>query len=158
MAEQLLSGFSQKLVNVTTATTTSGVLGAAFALPNADSYAFILDVGTITGTSPTFDVELEMSPDGGTTYYAWARFAQVTAAAVRRLVIQPIQGRGEAGSEAAITTHGTNSALSANAPMVTNFAGGTAAVFQFYCSVGGTSPSAATIKIWVVAQPRATAV
>jgi hypothetical protein len=156
MAENLLSGYSKSLVSATTVAA-SGVLGSAFALPNADSYAFILDVGTVTGTSPTFDIELEMSPDGGTTYYAWARFAQVTATGQRRLVIQPIQGRGEAGSEGAITTHGTG-ALNANAPMVTNFAGGTAAVFQFYVTVGGTSPSAATVKIWVVAQPRATAV
>lgn len=157
MAENLLSGFSKNLVNATTVNA-SGVLGSAFALPQADSYAFILDLGTVTGTSPTFDVELEMSPDGGTTYYAWARFAQMTAAGQRRLVIQPIQGRGEAGSEGAITLHGTNSALNANAPMVSNFAGGTAAVFQFYATVAGTSPSAATLKIWVVAQPRATAV
>jgi hypothetical protein len=156
MAEQLLSGYSKQIASVTTFNA-SGVVGAAFALPQADSYAFIADFGTITGTSPTFDLELEMSPDGGTTYYAWARFAQVTAAGQRRLVIQPIQGRGEAGSEGAITLHGTG-ALNANAPMVSNFAGGTAAVFQFYCNLGGTSPSAATLKIWVVAQPRATAV
>jgi hypothetical protein len=157
MSEQLLSGYSKNLVSATTVAA-SGVLGSAFALPQADSYAFILDVGTVTGTSPTFDVELEMSPDGGTTYYAWARFAQVTASStVRRLIMQPMQGRGEAGSEAATATHGTG-ALSANAPMVANFAGGTASVFQFYVTVGGTSPSAATIKIWVVAQPRATAV
>lgn len=156
MAETLMSGFTKSIASVSTFNA-SGIIGAAFTLAAADSYSFILDVGTLTGTSPTLDVELEISPDGGTTYYAWARFAQVTAAGVRRLTLQPIQGRGEAGTEAATTTHGTG-ALSANVPMPTGFVGATAPVFQFWGQVGGTSPSAATIKIWVVAQVRATAV
>jgi len=80
--------------------------------------------------------------------------SQVTiAGGARRLIVQPMQGRGEAGSEGAITLHGSG-ALNANAPMLS---GSGTNVFQFYCTVGGTSPSA-TIKIWVVAAPRATAV
>jgi hypothetical protein len=151
MAETQLSGYSALLTNLATVTTTN--TGTAFSLPAADSYAFQLDVGTITGTSPTFDTALQMSPDGGTTWYDWARFAQVTAAAQRRLILQPIQGRGEAGSEAANTSGGTG-AINANVPMIANFGN----VFRFKITVGGTSPSAATIKIWVVAAPRQIAV
>jgi len=153
MPETLLSPYA-KLVASATTVTTSAVLGSAFTLPAADSYAFILDVGTVTGTSPTFDVELEHSPDGGTTWYAFARFAQVSATGQRRIVIQPTQGRGEAGTEAAITTHGTNSALNANCPIMCT----ASSSVQAYVSVSGTSPSAATIKLWVIAAPRATAV
>jgi hypothetical protein len=153
MPETLIPGFTKSIASVT-AFTASGIVGGSFSLAQADSYAFILDISTVTGTSPTFDVELEISPDGGTTFYAWARFAQLTAAGVRRLILQPIQGRGEAGTEAAITLHGSG-ALNANVPMPTGFTNTN--VFQFYCTAGGTSPSA-TIKIWVVAAPRATAV
>jgi hypothetical protein len=152
MAEQLLSGYSASLYSAATVTANAT---QAFALPQGDSYAFIADVGTITGTSPTFDICIQLSPDGGTTWYDWWRFAQFTAAAVRRLVVQPVQGRGEAGTEAAIGTAGTGGALSNNAPAVNNFS---SLVMRVKVTVGGTSPSAATIKVWLVAQPRATAV
>ena len=156
MPEQLLAGFTKSLVNVTTATTTSGVIGAVFNLAAADSYAFIVDVGAITGTSPTLDIEIEYSVDNGTTFYPWVRFAQMTATGQRRIVVQPIQGRGEAGTEAAVTLHGTNSALNANSPAPVGFSN--TSLFQAYASVGGTSPSIATIKLWLVAAVRATAV
>lgn len=152
MAETLLSGYSASLYS---AATVAANATQTFALPQADSYSFIADVGTITGTSPTFDICIQQSPDGGTTWYDWWRFAQFTAAAVRRLIVQPMQGRGEAGTEAAIGTAGTGGALNANAPAIANFS---SAVFRVKVTVGGTSPSAATIKVWVIAAPRATAV
>lgn len=152
MAETLMSGYSASLYS---ASTVAANATQTFSLPQADSYAFIADVGTITGTSPTFDICIQQSPDGGTTWYDWWRFAQITSAAVRRITTQPMQGRGEAGAEAAIGTAGTGGALATNAPAVSNFSSG---VFRVKITVGGTSPSAATIKIWVIAAPRATAV
>ena len=147
MAENLIAPYTKLIFSGTTVAASQN--SAAITLPLADSYSFILDVGTITGTSPTFDVCIQMSPDGGTTYYDWWRFAQVTAAGQRRLTTQPVQGRGEAGTEAAITTAGTG-ALSANANTTQNV--------RVEITAGGTSPSAATLKVWVVAAPRATAV
>jgi len=148
MPEQLLTSYSASLFSGSTVAASAS--GTGTTLPLADSYAFILDVGTITGTSPTFDVCIQTSPDGGTTWYDWWRFAQVTAAGQRRLIVQPIQGRGEAGSEAAITSNGTG-ALNANAPIQ-------AAQARVHIQVGGTSPSAATLKVWLIASPRATQV
>lgn len=149
MAENIIATYSAVLYSA--ATVTANGNSATFNLPQGDSYAFIADVGTITGTSPTFDISIQGSPDGGTTWYTFWRFAQFTAAAVRRLVVQPMQGRGEAGTEAAI---GTTGALNANCP----FPALSSATARINILVGGTSPSAATIKVWIVAAPRQTTV
>lgn len=148
MAENIIATYSALLYSAATVTTT--VQSTAFNLPQGDSYAFIADVGTITGTSPTFDISVQGSPDGGTTWYTFWRFAQITAASIHRLVVQPMQGRGEAGTEATI---GTTGALNANAPFP---ALPNTATARINVAVGGTSPSAATIKVWIVAAPRQT--
>jgi len=61
------------------------------ALTSTVNYNFVLDqditnlvvkmsVGTFTGTSPTADVYIQTTDDGGTTWYDMAHFAQVTTA------------------------------------------------------------------------------
>jgi len=56
---------SARIVSVATVTTTSS---AVVTLPVADVYTFILSMGTATGTSPTCDVSIQVTPDGGTTW------------------------------------------------------------------------------------------
>jgi len=155
MAETLLGPQSQNLVAA--GTVVSGVPGstnsATFTLSQADSYAFVLNVTAITGTSPTLDLAIQASPDGGTTWFDWFRFAQVTAntAMTRRLIVQPMQGRGEVGSEGAITAGGTG-AINANCP-----APGALNQIRFRYTIGGTSPNY-TLGIWVFAQPKNTTI
>lgn len=125
---------------------------ATFQLPAGDGYAFVLDVTAASGTTETLDMALQITPDGGTTWYDWARFAQVTTSAVtRRLVIQPLQGRGEAGSEAAITAGGTG-AINANVPLPS-----APNNCRFRGTISGTSPSY-TFAVQLAVSPRATAV
>ena len=53
---------------------------ASFTLPYADAYRLLLAIGTVSGSSPTFDAVLQDSPDGGTTWVNLPlRFTQVTA-------------------------------------------------------------------------------
>lgn len=148
MAENLLSGFSKIIVPSNTVTASGST--AAITLAAADSYAFVLNVTAASGTTETLDMAIQVFD--GTTWFDWWRFAQVTTSTVtRRLVVQPIQGRGEAGTEAAITA-AASGALNANAPL-----GGLNNQIRFTYTISGTSPSY-TFAVSVFAQPRATAV
>lgn len=135
---------------------TATALGATvatpnFNMPNADSYAFILDVGTPGGTTETLDVALQATPDNGTTWYDWARFAQVTTAAItRRLIVQDMEGRGEVGTEGVVTSGTANSVLAQNMPMSVGING----LMRFNLTISGTLPTYATVKIWMVCLPQ----
>ena len=146
MAENLLPPYAATLVASTTYTATTS--SALLTLPLADSYSFILDTTAASGTSPTMDVAIQINPDGaGTTMYSVLRFAQVTGTNQQRITVQPIQGRGEAGTQAALAD--TGGAASANQPLTSKI--------KVKFTLGGTSPSFTAI-VWVVAQIRATAV
>jgi hypothetical protein len=117
----------------------------AIALPQAEAYQFICDATYTSGTSATLDVNYQHSPDGGTTWYTFARHAQITTASVvRRLIIQPSMGRGEAGSEGSI---GTTGALNANCPIKMD-------KFRISFDSGGTNPTYSSVKVWVVLVPK----
>ena len=156
MAEVFIGPQSQALVAA--GTVVSGAPGsttsAVLTLPLADSYAFVLNVTAITGTSPTLDVALQVTPDGGTTWFDWLRWAEVTGntAVTRRMIVQPIQGRGEAATEAAITAGTTNSVLIQNVPMP-----GALSQIRFRYTIGGTSPNY-TLGIFMFAQVKQSAI
>src|SRR3954471_14855289 len=82
---------------------------AAFSMDNAESYSLCLEVTAATGTSPTLDVVLQTSWDGGTTFIDLPlRFTQNTAAVVRWLVFRNGLGMNEVALEqAAADTGGT---------------------------------------------------
>ena len=67
-----------KSLNITA--TTSG--NSVNTLPNNDLHALVgkLTITTLSGTSPTLDVYIQTTDDGGTTYYDVAHFAQQTGA------------------------------------------------------------------------------
>lgn len=65
------------IYSATLTTTTSTTIN----LPVADCYALWLNIGTASGTSPTLDMTLQSSYDGGTTF-----------------VIQPIRSTQKTGS------------------------------------------------------------
>ena len=145
MPETLQPVFSKFVV--ASAAQTSTTTTASITLPLADSYTFIQDVTAASGTSPTLDTALQISPDGGTTFYSVMRFAQVTTTNQQRITFQPIQGRGEASSQAALAD--TGGQVTANQPIST--------IIKFKFTIGGTSPSF-TVQIAMFAAPRATAV
>lgn len=123
------------------ATKAATFTGATIEVPLAESYTFILDVTAASGTTETLDVAIQVTVDGGTTWYTAARFAQVTTAAViRRLQIQSVMGRGEAGSEAAIAN--TGGALASNTAITKKI--------RHVATIGGTNPSY-TYVIYMIA-------
>jgi hypothetical protein len=129
-----------------TAATTATITGNSFQLQVADAYNFILDVGAATGTTPTLDVAFQHSPNNGVTWYTFAKFAQVTAAGQRSLVFTPQVSVNQAASEGAIIT--TGAAVALNAPVVYSNV-------RILATVGGTTPSFATINVWIVCQATA---
>ena len=122
--------------------TTATVTGASFALPIADSYAMIADVGAATGTSPTLDIAFQHSPNGGANWYTFAKFAQITAAGQRSLIVTPNVSLAQAASEQAISNTGT--AVAINGPIVYS-------AVRILATVGGTTPSFASINVFVIA-------
>lgn len=156
MAEVFLSPQSQALVAAGTVVAATGNSGN-LTIPLADSYAFVLNVTAASGTTETLDCALQVSPDQGTTWFDWFRFAQVTTSAVtRRLIVQPMQGRGEAGSEAAITA-AASGAISNNVPFPGALFSGGKPTIRFVYTLGGTSPSY-TLGIWMFAQTKQSAI
>jgi hypothetical protein len=63
---------------------------AAFNTDEADSLEATLTVSAASGTTPTLDVTLETSIDGGTTWTTVAAFAQKTAAGSQGRVFGPL--------------------------------------------------------------------
>jgi hypothetical protein len=131
-----------KLVwNAGTITTTSN--SGAFDAPQADAYAWILETtGASGGTSPTLDVALQITPDGGTTWWSVAKWAQVTSSNVKQMKVHsngPITGQAAAVSAIA----DTGSAVEANFPVTKSM--------RILATVGGSGGSGwASTKVWCI--------
>lgn len=122
-----------------TVTSNSGTLTVEL----CDSYEFIVQATLNSGTTPTMDVAIQITPDDGTTWFTAFRFAQITATSSRRLRIQPMQGRGEAGTEGAIAD--TGGALNANGIVTRKI--------RVLFTTGGTNPNF-TVAVWMLGMPR----
>ena len=93
---------------VALATQTTSGTSAALTLPNASSFRFIVQAGTVSGTSPTLQVALATSFDGGTTYNEFISFANITASGQgRQLTWRPYMLGGDLATFAAASTLGT---------------------------------------------------
>lgn len=108
------------------------------------SGVFIVDCPTVTGTTPTLDLAIEISPDDGTTYYTAFRFAQITAAAVRRLAVKFVAV--DAGSEASIPADPSGGALATGCVITEKM--------RVRWNIGGTSPSF-TFAVHFIGRPLA---
>jgi hypothetical protein len=107
MPSMLAPVWAVQLVTAATATTSANGSSGVLNLPQAESYLFILDVTTLTGTGTTLDISLAISPvstvnTAATTGSVWhqvCKFTQVTTATgTWALRMQPAIGRGEAAS------------------------------------------------------------
>lgn len=136
-------------VNVTglgtiAATTTSAVTNLGL----CDAYAIVFDASSVTGTSPTCDIVMQVSYDGGTTYInAPLRSAQITAAGVHWNVMR----RGLGWGEAALTQAGvadTGGAVNKNFVFDPRYV-------KFKATIGGTNPSF-NLKIHIFGIPLGT--
>ena len=123
----------------TTTTTT-----AAFELPLCDTYHIIINHTAVTGTSPTADIQLKTSIDGGTTYVGLPlRSTQVTAAGVTHLVFKMGLGGNEVAVESpAAATGGT---LAKNCVFDRKY-------MKLTFTIGGTNPSVTSVVYGLFSQ------
>jgi hypothetical protein len=130
---------------VASAAYTSTTTTAKFELPGvSDSYSIIM-THTVTGTSPTADIVLQTSVDGGTTYVNLPiRSTQVTATGTTHMVFRMGLGQNEVALESpAADTGGT---LAKNCIFDPKF-------MKLKFTIGGTSPSFTTV-VYAAAVPR----
>ena len=103
--------------------------------------SFILDAGAGTGTSPTLDVALQVSPDSGTTWYTFSRFVQHTTAASIQAKICSFRPTNVAAL--VFTVADTGGVLENNMPQT--------GALRVLLTVGGTNPSyALPVKVWFI--------
>ena len=131
MAENLLAVSSVKTsVSAAAATATS----ANISVGKADEYSILINVTTVTGTSPTMDVVFQTSIDKGTTYANMPfRSAQITAAGVHWFTLRRGLGWGEAAFNQAGVAD-TGGALAKNTVFDPNYV-------KFKYTIGGTNPA-----------------
>lgn len=130
---------------VASATYTADVNSAAYELRFADTISLSLKSDAGGGTTPTLDVAMQWTPDGGTTWL-WApiRFAQITTSASQQMITFKPSLTDEAAWHNAVA--GTGGALAKN------FACSRKVRFVF--DVGGTSPSFANVIVRAIYQNR----
>lgn len=133
--------------NITTATTTSGVSGA-LSIPLCGSYRMVLEVHTVSGTSPTLDVFVSTSQDGGSNYNQFLHFAQATTSgAGAQLVFCPFKIGQQSASSGASALDGT-ATLATGATAIVNDAPIDPAHVKVRWVVSGTTPSFAFAVKW----------
>ena len=127
-----MNKLTKSLHNVINTTGTAATLASDLVvqgLERAETVVFIL-VGTNTsGTTPTLNATIEVSTDGGTTYFAIGRFAEITTSATRRYIMNT-SSIGNIAIEAAVAD--TGGALVANFPLTRNI--------RITSTLGGTNP------------------
>ena len=112
----------------------------AIITPNdAVAATFIAKIGAGTGTSPTLDLCIQITPDD-TNYFTVLRFAQATGSAVNQYISVALRKVAEAGATGTIAD--TGGALYGNIAISRNI--------KVLANVGGTSPSFATIDVWAI--------
>jgi hypothetical protein len=144
MAAQMQNNTVKILASAATVTATGN--STAFTLPLADTYAIWLNITAASGTTPTLDVVLQTSPDGGTTWLNLPiRFAQLTTTGQSLVRFQPTMGLGEIATSAAVA--GTGGALAQNTPFIgfeyqgSLGAAAQTATMRFGFTATGTTPS-----------------
>jgi hypothetical protein len=122
-----------------TASAAAATSHSDFTLQPCDSFSLILSCTAAAGTSPTLDVALQTSPDGGTTYVTAARFTQLTAAGAETISLKPYLGVGDAATS--LVSAATGGSAKANMVLAKDC--------RILYTIGGTSP-ALTFKVFVV--------
>lgn len=136
--------------------TTTGSSGALTNLPPASSYRLMVEVQTVSGTSPTLVVGFATSFNNGTTYNQVLTTTTLTTSSQgAQLLVRPYLGIGDAATSQAMTKMaspftGTPASLAAatinNGPINPQN-------YQITWVVGGTSPSFA-FQVGVIAVPQ----
>lgn len=139
----------QTLLALATVTTTGS--SSAIALPPASSYRLMVEVQTVSGTSPTLVVGLATSFNGGTTYDEILTTTTLsTTNTGDQLLIRPYLGIGDVATRAPMVLLGGSASLAAatvnNGPINPQNV-------KLFWTAGGTSPSFA-FQVGLIAVPQ----
>jgi len=151
----LRSLFPQVQTLVATATITTNTTSAVQAIPYGQSYRFLFNVGTVSGTSPTMVATIATSYDGGTTFVDVLTSTTLnTTGTGCSIVFRPYLSDGEISTSqiataTATTTITPTAATVANGPIDPRY-------IKVKYLVGGTSPSFA-ITTAVIVMPEGSA-
>lgn len=120
------------------ATVTTSGTSAALTLPPSSSYRLIVQVQTVSGTTPTLVLALATSLDAGTTYNEIISTTTLsTSGAGDQLLIRPYLGIGDVATRAAVSLLGTADLAAGvvnNGPIVPGF-------IKLRWIISGTTPS-----------------
>ena len=117
---------------------TATAAGAAFTLPytDFDSLVLSLNVTAASGTTPTMDMYLQTTTDGGTTWFDVVHFAQVTAALTNpSFAVVPA---GDAARYVGAVGSKTIAASTMGLPLLSN-------TMRIAYTIAGTTPSFTTV-------------
>lgn len=105
-------------------------------LPDFDSHSvtFKAKVTAMAGTSPTLDLYIQTTDDGGTTWYDCAHFTQISASAADPVWATVTVDAGDIVMHDSVGSK-TLSAGTAGLPILSN-------LVRVVADIGGTSPSA----------------
>ena len=144
--------FPLQVVKSITNTATTGTTNYDFFLPqDCDSVVVKLYTGTFTGTSPTINVFVQTSDDGGTTWYDLAHFAQLVAEVTKQNANWVTLGVSNKSSNASVAG-GSTLAVGLVSPI-----GILSRNMRVSCLVGGTQVVNTGIEIRVYANSQSRA-
>ena len=133
------------------ATLTTNTTSANFTLPFAQSFRFIVEVNTVSGTLPTMQVILCTSADGGTNYDDILSFTQISTTGLgRQMVFRPYLGYGDTATEFTTALLGVadvaSGVVAQNGPI-------DPAHMKLRFVFGGTTPSFNVAVKWLACSP-----
>jgi hypothetical protein len=133
------------------ATVTTTGSSAAITIPPSSSYRFMVQVQTVSGTTPTLVVALATSFDNGTTYNEFISTTTMTTSGQgQQILMRPYLGAGDVGTTGALSTLGTADLAAAvgviNGPIDPRF-------IKIRWVISGTSPSFA-FQVGLIAVPQ----
>lgn len=130
----------QEIVFLSAAARTTTATSSAVNLPDScQAIMFISDMNTVTGTSPTLDVSIEITHDDGTTWFGVSRFTQQTAAS-ERFLIQPLMGKNVVGTEGVTEANWEFAEAAATGGALVQSCV-TSRKIRVVATIGGTNPS-----------------
>jgi hypothetical protein len=148
--------FPQQTTLVTLATVTTNGSSANLTLPPASSYRVMVEVQTVSGTSPTMIVTVATSFNNGTTYNQILSTTTLNTTGIGdQLLIRPYLGIGDAATRAAMVLQSATY-TGAQTPLTyatVNNGPINPAYVKIAWSMGGTSPSFA-FQVGLLAVPQ----
>lgn len=132
---------TKAIVVLAAAARTTTATSSSFRIPaDATAITFITDQNTVTGTSPTSDLLIEMSHDDS-TWFGVARFTQQTSALERFLTVPFITNFGTSQTHSTNWLGGEGAEKATTGGVINDLSLVPFPFFRVIQTIGGTNPS-----------------